>query len=141
MLHHAASIVTGSDANAGALFEFAERFGRGHEGGLIFDEVLDDGMPRTRSYRLWPTTEALKAHLARFESCGALDIGRLTETLDSLFQRFLAAPRAGVWIDRLNARLEPTIDTVPASSFYHVFLALSELLRLEPKLRAAGALA
>jgi mannose/cellobiose epimerase-like protein (N-acyl-D-glucosamine 2-epimerase family) len=141
LLHQAASIIAGSDSNADALFEFAERFGRGHEGSLIVDEVLDDGMVRTPSYRLWPTAEALKAHLARFESRGTLDAGRVTETLDSLFRYFLSAPRAGVWIDRFSARLEPTVDTVPASSFYHLFLALSELLRLEPKLRAAGALA
>jgi mannose/cellobiose epimerase-like protein (N-acyl-D-glucosamine 2-epimerase family) len=141
LLHQAASSIPISDVPAGALFDFAERFARGRQSGLIVDELFDDGLTRTSSYRLWPTAEALKAHLARFEAHGTLDVGRVCETLDGLFSHFLAAPRAGTWIDRFSSGLDPISDAVPASSFYHVFLALSELLRLEPKLRLAGALA
>jgi mannose/cellobiose epimerase-like protein (N-acyl-D-glucosamine 2-epimerase family) len=141
LLHQGAATISSSDDRADALFEFAERFGRGHGGSLILDEVLSNGMPCTPSYRLWATAEALKAHLARFESRGTLDVGRITGTIDVLFRHFLGAPRPGVWIDRFSARLEPTVKTVPASSLYHLVLAFSELLRLEPRLRAAGALA
>lgn len=141
LLNQAASILPLSDHASESLFAFAERYGRGPAEGLIFDSVLSSGVLHTGSYRLWPITEALKAHLARFESHGTLDVRRVSETLDGLFGYFLAAPRAGTWIDRFNANLEPAVDTVPASSFYHLFLALSELLRLEEPLRLAGALA
>jgi len=140
LLHRAQAVIGADIGTCGdALFDFAERYGRGAGGALIFDEVLDDGSVRASTHRLWPMAEALKAHLARFESRGSLSVTRLLETIDGLFEHFLAAPRQGLWIDRLDAGGAPRSGSVPASSFYHLFLALSELLRLEPRLASAGA--
>lgn len=121
-----------------ALFMFAERYGSAPNTGLIFDEVLDDGSVHAASHRSWPNSEALKAHLARFESRGAIDVPRTVQILDNMFRYFLAAPVPGTWIDQLDARCAPTVDKIPASTLYHVFVAFAELLRLEPSLRAAG---
>ena len=140
LLHQAEQVIPGSADRASILFEFAERFGCHPATGLTYDEVLDDGTARTASHRCWPNTEALKAHLARFEFEGTLDVPRTNQILDNLLHYFLDAPTPGTWIDQLDAERRPSIDRIPASTLYHLFLALSELLRLEPGLRAAGAL-
>ena len=43
-------------------------------------------------------------------------------------------PVPGAWHDHLSGAGEILSDKVPASTLYHVFLAFSELLRLEPRL-------
>jgi len=40
----------------------------------------------------------------------------------------------GPWIDQFNEHGAPSLDTVPASTLYHVFLAFAEVLRVAPKL-------
>jgi mannose/cellobiose epimerase-like protein (N-acyl-D-glucosamine 2-epimerase family) len=140
LLNRAKHLVPGHDQQADALFEFAEHFGYNPTTGLIYDEVLDDGAVRTPSHRAWPHTEALKAQLARFESSGILDTARTVQILDNLFHHFLRAPKPGAWIDRLDEHSKPCAENIPTSTFYHLFLAFSELLRLEPQLRRAGAL-
>ena len=140
LLHQAEQVIPGSADCASVLFEFAERFGCDPATGLIYDEVLDNGAVRAASHRSWPNTEALKAHLARFESEGTLNVTRTTQILDNLRRYFLEAPTPGTWIDQLDAECKPHIDKIPASTLYHIFLAFSELLRLEPRLRAAGVL-
>jgi mannose/cellobiose epimerase-like protein (N-acyl-D-glucosamine 2-epimerase family) len=137
LLHQAEQVIPGSADRAGVLFEFAERFGCDPVTGLVYDEVLDNGALRAASHRSWPNTEALKAHLARFESKGVLNIMRTIQILDNLFHYFLKAPTPGTWIDQFDAERKPRIDKIPASTLYHMFLAFSELLRLESSLRAA----
>jgi mannose/cellobiose epimerase-like protein (N-acyl-D-glucosamine 2-epimerase family) len=139
LLHEAARVVPGSVSLAEPLFRFAERFGSDPETGLIYDEILDDGSVRKRSHRSWPHAEALKAHLARFEHGGSLDAARTAQVVDNLFAYYLSARVPGTWIDQLDARRRPKVDKIPASTLYHLFMAFSELLRLEPKLREAGA--
>jgi mannose/cellobiose epimerase-like protein (N-acyl-D-glucosamine 2-epimerase family) len=140
LLHRAAPIAPGATRHADALFAFAERFGHDPATGLVYDEVLSDGSLRTPSHRCWPNTEALKAHLARFEHEGAFDGPRATRILDNLFGRYLRAPVPGTWIEQLDDRCAPQGEKIPASTLYHVFVGFSELLRLEPRLRTAGAL-
>jgi len=106
----------------------------------VLEEVLEDGRVAKRSFRIWENSEAVKAHLARFERSGTIDARRLDELLVTLFSRFLYGPVDGTWIDRLDARLAPVEPKIPSSSLYHLFLAIAELLRLEPALRAAGRL-
>jgi mannose/cellobiose epimerase-like protein (N-acyl-D-glucosamine 2-epimerase family) len=130
LLHRAARTLPCSLAPAGALFSFAERFGCDPETGLVYDEVLDDGSVRTGNHRSWPNTEALKAHLAVFEREGVLNGSRLTQIVDNLLRYFLAAQTTGTWVDHLDARRRPLVDKIPASTLYHMFLALTELLRV-----------
>lgn len=141
LLHQAERVVPGSAQRADALFKFAEHFGHEPETALVYDQVLDDGSPRATSHRCWPQAEALKARLARFESQGTSGAAETIRVIDNLFHYFLAAPRAGTWIDQLDPARNPTANKIPASTFYHLVVAFSELLRLEPQLRAAGAAA
>jgi N-acylglucosamine 2-epimerase/mannose-6-phosphate isomerase len=41
-------------------------------------------------------------------------------------------------MDHFDAQRKPIAVNVPASTFYHVFLAFAEVLRLEARLRALG---
>lgn len=137
LLHHADRL-TGSDfrAEAQGLFRFAETRGVDLRTGMTWDEVLDDGTVHKPAWRAWPQTEALKAHLARFEFEGVLDEARLAQIVANLLDRHLKVEPRGGWIDHFAADGAILADKIPASTLYHVFLAFSELLRLRPALEA-----
>ncbi|QUD87013.1 AGE family epimerase/isomerase [Phenylobacterium montanum] len=130
--------LTGADFadTAHGLFAFAEAHGVDPASGLTWDGVLDDGSPCDRTSRSWPQTEALKAHLAEIEFNGRPLDGRPARIVANLLDRFLDRPVPGAWVDHLDERGAVITDKVPASTLYHVFLAFSELLRLEPTLNA-----
>lgn len=119
---------------AEALYRFAETHGvdktPGTATGLAFDTVLRHGTSLDENKRLWVQTEAIKAQLARMEfhddDVAAM---RLEELLDRLFALYLA-PGNGNWQDHLDVHGKGFSKTAPASSFYHLFLALSEVLRV-----------
>lgn len=137
LLHSAAHVTDAPLGTAERLFDFAERWGSGSGGAPIYDELLDDGTLHRDSYRAWPQTEALKAHLAVFESTGELQAGRVRLLLDAVLTTFLGGPVAGAWIDRTDSELLPASTRIPASTLYHLVVAITELLRVEPALRAA----
>ncbi|HEY2661469.1 MAG TPA: AGE family epimerase/isomerase [Caulobacteraceae bacterium] len=141
ILRHATRL-TGVDFGdtARGLFTFAETNGVDPATGLTFDAVLDDGSPHDGRHRSWPQTEALKAHLAEIEFGGRPLDRRPAQITANLLDRYLDRPLPGTWCDHLDDRGEMVADKVPASTFYHVFLAFSELLRLEPKLTQAPAI-
>lgn len=128
--------LTGADfaGTAHGLFAFAEAHGVDPVTGLTWDSVLDDGAPRERSSRSWPQTEALKAHLSEIEFGGRPLDGRPAQIVANLLDRYLDKPAPGCWVDHLDAQGAVIADKIPASTLYHVFLAFSELLRLEPVL-------
>jgi mannose/cellobiose epimerase-like protein (N-acyl-D-glucosamine 2-epimerase family) len=127
---------TGEDVRpeAAALYQFAEAHGVDRNPGpaadLAFDSVLRHGTSLDENKRLWVQTEAIKAQLARMEfhddATAAL---RLEELLERVFTLYLATGK-GAWQDHLDAQGNGFAETVPASSLYHLFLALSEVLRV-----------
>ena len=112
------------------LIEFAERYGVDPEMGMTVQSVRDDGAPLDSSSRIWPNTERIKAHLALYETTGADPRAAVAQSANLLLNVYLAAPTPGLWIDHLIAGA-PAPGPAPASSFYHLFLAFSEVLRLE----------
>ena len=93
---------------------------------LIFDEVQAGGRVARYSHRVWPHTEALKAMSVRFShGDGAAEplAGALGRNLKAVF---LDRPFRGGWVDQVTSSREPLVDYVPASTFYHLFLAVSE---------------
>ncbi len=136
LLHTASGVTNAPSVAAKRLFDFAESHGS-KAGAPIYDEVLDDGTLHVDSFRLWPQTEAIKAHLAVFESTGVLRPERVRVLLDVLLDTFLGGSVRGAWVDRTDASMTPVSTKIPASSLYHVVLALTELLRMEPAVRAS----
>lgn len=125
-------------AEAAALSAFAEA-ARDPQSGAVYDQVSEAGAPLADTSRSWPNTERLKAGLALFELSGADTGAMVSGSARLLLDRYLATPVRGLWYDQFDGAGRMVAGAVPASIFYHLFLAFSELLRVGPKMLAAQA--
>jgi mannose/cellobiose epimerase-like protein (N-acyl-D-glucosamine 2-epimerase family) len=109
----------------GELLNSALRY-RDEATGCLIDEGSDAGGIRRHSRRLWPQTEIAKAWIAQAESgeAGAADEARAA--LVRLERHHLNHPVRGGWYDQFDRDGQSLIDTIPASSFYHVLCAVTE---------------
>lgn len=112
----------------GGLFDFAVRHGRDPASCLVYDEIAADGAVLKASHRLWPQAEVIKAWLAISELDGRDPVPAVTRCADNLFRYYLDTSPRGTWIEHRRPDLGPEADKIPASSFYHVVLALAEIL-------------
>jgi len=98
--------------------------------GLLVDEGDSDGNIRKSTRRCWPQTEMAKAWIAQAEAgeAGAADDARAA--LQRLHQHYLMHPVAGGWYDQFDAQGRSLVDTIPASSFYHILCAIAEADRV-----------
>ncbi len=121
LLHQAGRLLgIDVDAPAQSLYRFAA-----HHGWLpVIDAVAENGWPQETSTRLWPQTEAIKAHLVFGHHAAAAAL------TDELCARFLDPAPAGTWIDHYAADGRALPDKIPASSLYHLFMAYAELRRI-----------
>lgn len=128
--------LTGEDVRreAEALVGFAERHGVDAATGLTTNQVGEDGAPVDRGSRTWPNTERIKAHLALYELTGADPRPGVASALEALFAHHLGDVREGLWRERFDADRKSRSQTSPASTLYHLFLAFSEVLRLQDRL-------
>ena len=119
--------LTGMDASASIarLYDFARRHGTDPGTAMVWDAVGRDGAARQRTTRLWPQTEALKAHIAMMRRGG--DGALIVPVVRNIGTRFLSGCPEGVWIDQLDAAGVAASKAVPTSSFYHLFMAFAEL--------------
>ena len=92
--------------------------------------MLDDGRVHKASRRSWPHTEAIKAEAAAAETGDGEAAARAARTIDRLLSVFLGRPVAGGWIDHVDANGVRMVDSMPASTLYHVFLAAAEADRV-----------
>ena len=131
------------DAEARALYRFAVAHGTSKQTGLVVDVLGRDGAVRRGSARLWPQTEALKAHGVMARGLLAPDAGghgpaaaaAVERTADSMLARYFAGVPRGGWLDQFDAAGRPVSDRMPTSSFYHVFMGYAELDRLARAMR------
>uniref|UniRef100_Q07IN1 Mannose-6-phosphate isomerase n=1 Tax=Rhodopseudomonas palustris (strain BisA53) TaxID=316055 RepID=Q07IN1_RHOP5 len=110
-----------------ALAHRAER--EGIDGsGTVIEQVRLLGGDRVVSRRCWATCEGLKAAAADFRSGRdrAAAEQRAARFLQALRRGFLSGPFPGGWIDRIDAEGRPLLDYVPASTLYHLTLAIAE---------------
>ena len=125
--------LSGDDAlseKAARLYRFALEFGIGAGHGGVIDAVDCGGKPLQAGRRLWPQTEAIKAHLVYWEATGD-DAAKshLYRQVDALFRGHLDGAPDGAWREHLDAAGNPCRDDLPASSLYHLCLAAAELHR------------
>ncbi|MFT4116913.1 AGE family epimerase/isomerase [Bradyrhizobium sp.] len=94
--------------------------------GCLVDEGDAEGNVRRGTRRLWPQTEMAKAWIAQAESgeAGAADEARAA--LARLERHYLSHPVRGGWYDQFDRDGKSLVDTIPASSFYHVLCAVTE---------------
>jgi mannose-6-phosphate isomerase len=114
----------------------AEVYGVDLASGAVFDELYIDGRARTRTSRFWPHTERIKANIVRFERTRDFAAGEAAIQAFDMLMRYCDTPTKGLWRDRLNPDGAFVEEAAPASSFYHIMLALSELIRVAEGLEA-----
>jgi mannose-1-phosphate guanylyltransferase/mannose-6-phosphate isomerase len=90
---------------------------------VVLNELWDDFTVRESTARLWPQTERLKAELL----FGSED--DQVAAAESL-RRYLATPVLGVWRDKLRPDGSFIDEPAPATSFYHILCACTELFRV-----------
>ncbi|MBX9747196.1 MAG: HAD-IIIA family hydrolase [Hyphomonadaceae bacterium] len=98
--------------------------------GAIHDEVYIDGRPRTTTSRLWPHTERIKANAVRFEQTRDDDAAAATVQAFDMLMHYCDTPTPGLWRDKRCANGRFTEEPAPASSLYHIVMALFELWRI-----------
>lgn len=120
---------------ADRLYRFALDRGIDRAPGMVpaaFDEVDPAGTVLAGTKRLWPQTEAVKAHLARAEFLDDRDAAaRARADLAMLFRHYVGADHA-VWRDQLSRDGEEVSTHIPASTLYHLFLCMAEAVRVLP---------
>ena len=94
--------------------------------GCLVDEGDDAGNIRRGTRRLWPQTEIAKAWIAQAESGEAGAAGEARAALVRLERHYLSHPVRGGWYDQFDRDGKSLVDTIPASSFYHVLCAVTE---------------
>ena len=114
---------------ANRLYAFANLHGP-LPSGLLLNAVDRQGRPLDRGSRLWPITEAIRAHIVMGERRGGLDEVRIGQCADVLQRHFLSWTPRGTWIDTRDAEGRDAIGRVPASSLYHIMGAFAELDRV-----------
>jgi mannose/cellobiose epimerase-like protein (N-acyl-D-glucosamine 2-epimerase family) len=114
---------------AATLYGFATAHGVDRASGGILDQVDCHGAPLQTSRRLWPQTEAIKAHITRLET-GDGDAGaRLEAQIDALLHAHLDGLDPGAWREHVDQAGAPLRRDLPASSLYHLTAAAAELVR------------
>ncbi len=134
LYHYRAAASDDCEPQAEQLYRFAERHGVDREPGategLIFDSLLRRGVDLDDNKRIWGLAEAIKAQTARLEFAGD---SAARARLDTLLERLFNCHQledTGLWREHLQRDGESLRDTVPATSLYHLFLALTEALRV-----------
>lgn len=124
---------TGEDMSGtiAALVAQSEATGVDPDSGATFNAVRDDGVVLDAGSRTWPNTERLKAAVATAETLGQKADAAAEAAVRILLDRYLAGPVPGGWIDAFDAQGRPLCDVMPTSTFYHVFLAFAEVMRIE----------
>lgn len=98
--------------------------------GCLVDEGDAQGNIVKATRRCWPQTEIIKAFVAQAESGveGAADEARAA--LVRLDKYYLQHPVKGGWYDQFDGEGRSLVDTIPASSFYHILCAVAEADRV-----------
>jgi mannose/cellobiose epimerase-like protein (N-acyl-D-glucosamine 2-epimerase family) len=98
--------------------------------GLALQQVLDDFSPHDPSARLWPQTERLKAGALAARLTGETKYYSMAASSADALKRYLATPIPGLWYDRIDAAGKIVDEPAPASTFYHLVVAVAEISAL-----------
>jgi mannose-6-phosphate isomerase len=101
--------------------------------------LLDDFSIYDACARLWPQTERLKAAALAARITGEARYWSIANEAAETLWRYLQTPVRGCWYDRLMPYGRFIEDPSPASSFYHIVGAISELTAaVQRPLEASG---
>lgn len=109
---------------------FGETFGVDPRRGAAVDEIWMDGALKSERARLWPQTERIKANAGLYALTGELSHANAAAGAFDALMTYLDTPVRGLWRDQWMADGAFVEEPAPASTFYHIFLALDEMARL-----------
>lgn len=97
----------------------------------------DHSVPRATTRRCWPQTELLKASIVLERRGHALPGGADPESILAMLRRdYLDVPVTGGWYDKRTTDGDLVSDMMPASTFYHILVAVRMFLEREEALAA-----
>jgi mannose/cellobiose epimerase-like protein (N-acyl-D-glucosamine 2-epimerase family) len=127
LLQQAADVLGSAEyrSHAVPVFAWAATHGIDFGFGGVFDQVGTDGAVIADTKRLWPLTEYIKTRAVRFRQRGEeSERAEVIPALDLLFSAYLLPD--GGWRERLRQNLTCYDDELPATSCYHILVALLE---------------
>ncbi|WP_297507567.1 AGE family epimerase/isomerase [uncultured Caulobacter sp.] len=119
------------DAAAAALrmIDAAETHGVDLSRGVAINALLDDCSTHDAGARLWPQTERIKAAVLAAEATGDPRYWDMAAAAAEGLLAYLRTPVSGLWRDKYQPDETFVDEPAPASSFYHIALAIQELDR------------
>jgi mannose-6-phosphate isomerase len=120
-----------TDATAAALrmIDAAETRGVDLARGVAINALLDDYSVHDDGARLWPQTERIKAAVLAAELAGDAKYWEMAVSASVGLLAYLRTPVPGLWRDKYLADETFIEEPAPASSFYHIVLAILEMDR------------
>jgi mannose-6-phosphate isomerase len=120
------------DATAAALkmIDDAEKLGTDFARGVAINALLDDYSVHDAAARLWPQTERIKAAVLAAETTGDAKYWEMAVSAAVGLLAYLRTPVPGLWRDKYLADETFVEEPAPASSFYHIVLAILEMDRV-----------
>jgi mannose/cellobiose epimerase-like protein (N-acyl-D-glucosamine 2-epimerase family) len=109
------------------LIDVAETHGVDPQRGVAVNELLDDFTVHSPSARLWPQTERIKAGALAANLTGQEGYWGMAADAAEALEGYLRTPVEGLWRDVLLPTGEFADEPAPASSLYHIVLALRVL--------------
>ncbi len=121
-----------ADATVAALrmIDAAEAHGTDPGRGVAINALLDDFSVHDDSARLWPQTERIKAAALAAEIIGDTKYWDMAAAAAEGLLAYLRTPVPGLWRDKYQPDETFVEEPAPASSFYHIVLAIAELDRV-----------
>lgn len=121
-----------ADATLAALrmIDAAEAHGTDAARGVAINALLDDFSVHDASARLWPQTERIKAAALAAEIIGDSKYWDMAAAAAEGLLAYLRTPVPGLWRDKYQPDETFVEEPAPASSFYHIVLAIAELDRV-----------
>ena len=116
-------------SQASTLRRFAERHGVDPITGAVYDALDVAYQPCVRTSRLWPHTERIKANALAFALTGDTEAGEAAAAAFDVMMRYCDTATPGLWRDRMTPDGGFLSEPAPASSFYHIMMAIYELER------------
>jgi mannose/cellobiose epimerase-like protein (N-acyl-D-glucosamine 2-epimerase family) len=97
---------------------------------VAVNALLDDFSVHDNDARLWPQTERIKAAVLAAEVTGEAKYWEMAAAGAEVLLAYLRTPIPGPWRDKYQPDETFVDEPAPASSFYHVSLAVAELDRV-----------
>ena len=101
----------------------------------------DDNRAIDGTARLWSQTETLKGHLCMAElggpSVAEAAVRSAEQCARDILHFWLQSEVPGGWLDHFDPDRKLVADAIPASTGYHLYLAVAELLRVAKRLNRA----